>query len=136
MPRLTSRLTGTCVKSLEAPLPFVARKKTVEVFKQVIQKECSTFNLMTIVAMSTLVSTQPQDHTSISLVIAMQTYLSVTVLEQVRKMDDAYKKEREEYFIRKFDTLNRGINKKIQKSWYLGRFLSCFTNCGGLFFIY
>ena len=103
-------------------MQFVARKKTFEVFTQVIQKECSSFDLMTIVAMSTLVLTPPQDHTSISLVIAMQTYLSVTVLEQVRKMDDAYKKEREEYFIRNFDTLNRGINKKIKKSWYLGRF--------------
>ena len=38
--------------------------------------------------------------------------LSVTVLEQVRKSSNAYRKEREEYFIRKFNTVERGMNRK------------------------
>ena len=38
--------------------------------------------------------------------------LSVTILEQVKKYNDSYRKEREEYFIRKFNTFHNGINKK------------------------
>ena len=38
--------------------------------------------------------------------------LSVTVIEKVKKLDYAYRKEREEYFIRKFNTLHRGLNRK------------------------
>ena len=39
--------------------------------------------------------------------------MSVTILEQVRKNNDAYRKEREEYFIRKFNTIQKGMNRKI-----------------------
>jgi hypothetical protein len=38
--------------------------------------------------------------------------LSVTALERVKRNSILYRKEREEYFIRLFDTYNRGINKK------------------------
>ena len=38
--------------------------------------------------------------------------LQVTVLEQVKKNNTLYRKEREEYFIRKFNTFHNGINKK------------------------
>ena len=38
--------------------------------------------------------------------------LSVTILEQVKKSNDSYRKEREEYFIRKFNTLHKGMNRK------------------------
>ena len=37
--------------------------------------------------------------------------LSVTILEQT-KNDPDYRREREKYFIRKFDTVNNGINKE------------------------
>ena len=37
--------------------------------------------------------------------------LSVTILEQVKKYNDSYRKEREEYFIRKFNTLHKGMNR-------------------------
>ena len=36
--------------------------------------------------------------------------LSITILEQVKKKDDLYRKEREKYFIRKFNTFYRGLN--------------------------
>ena len=38
--------------------------------------------------------------------------LEITILEQVRKSDTEYRKQRENYFIRKFDTFNTGRNKK------------------------
>ena len=38
--------------------------------------------------------------------------LQVTVLEKVKKNNTLYRKEREEYFIRKFNTFHNGINKK------------------------
>ena len=39
--------------------------------------------------------------------------LIVTVIEQVRKSDTLYRREREEYHIRRFNTLHNGINRKI-----------------------
>ena len=39
--------------------------------------------------------------------------LMVTIIEQVRKSDSLYRKEREEYHIRRFNTLHKGINRKI-----------------------
>ena len=39
--------------------------------------------------------------------------LMVTIIEQVRKSDTLYRKEREEYHIRRFNTLYKGINRKI-----------------------
>jgi hypothetical protein len=36
--------------------------------------------------------------------------LSITILEQVMKKDDLYRKKREKYFIRKFNTFYRGLN--------------------------
>ena len=42
--------------------------------------------------------------------------MSITVLEQVRKNDILYQTQREEYHIRKFNTLHRGLNRKIYKT--------------------
>ena len=39
--------------------------------------------------------------------------MKMTILEQVRKLDTEYRKERENYFIRKFNTFKTGLNKKI-----------------------
>ena len=39
--------------------------------------------------------------------------LQTTVLEETKHKDDAYRKEREEYYIRKFNTFHNGLNKKI-----------------------
>ena len=38
--------------------------------------------------------------------------LRCTVLEQGKVNSDLYRKEREKYFINKFDTLNEGLNRK------------------------
>ena len=38
--------------------------------------------------------------------------LNITILEQVKKKDDLYRKEREKYFIRKFNTFYRGLNRQ------------------------
>ena len=42
-----------------------------------------------------------------------QADLSVTGLERVKRNNPLYRKEREDYFIRLFDTYHRGINKKM-----------------------
>ena len=47
--------------------------------------------------------------------------LKVTVLEQSKSRDEEYIREREKYFIRKFDTFNDGINREW---WGKGRLLS------------
>ena len=39
--------------------------------------------------------------------------MSCTVIEQVKKNDLIYRKEREEYHIRRFNTLYKGLNRKI-----------------------
>ena len=39
--------------------------------------------------------------------------LSITVVEQVRKNDIIYRKEREELHIRRFDTVKKGLNRKV-----------------------
>ena len=39
-------------------------------------------------------------------------HLKVIILEQIRKNDEEYCREREKYFIRKFDTHNNGINRE------------------------
>ena len=38
--------------------------------------------------------------------------LRITVLEKVRSDDDFYRKEREKYFIRKFNTFYKGLNRQ------------------------
>ena len=38
--------------------------------------------------------------------------LTITILEQVRSNDDLYRKEREKYFIRKFNTFYKGLNRQ------------------------
>ena len=38
--------------------------------------------------------------------------LKITVLEVVKKKDDLYRKEREKYFIRKFNTFYDGLNRQ------------------------
>ena len=38
--------------------------------------------------------------------------LSITILEQTNRKSSEYRKERERYFIRKFDTYYHGINKQ------------------------
>ena len=39
--------------------------------------------------------------------------LSITVIEQVKKNNLLYRKEREEHHIRKFNTLYKGLNRKF-----------------------
>ena len=39
--------------------------------------------------------------------------LSISIVEQVRKNYPMYRKEREEFHIRRFDTLHRGLNRKF-----------------------
>ena len=41
------------------------------------------------------------------------TNLKIPVIEQVKFNSDLYRKEREEFFIRKFNTLNEGMNRKV-----------------------
>ena len=36
--------------------------------------------------------------------------LNITILEQVNRKDTLYRKEREKYFIRKFNTFYKGLN--------------------------
>ena len=38
--------------------------------------------------------------------------LSVTIIEQVKKNEDTYRKEREKYHIKQFNTYHSGLNKK------------------------
>ena len=38
--------------------------------------------------------------------------MNMLILEKVRSQDDLYRKEREKYFIRKFNTYYRGLNKQ------------------------
>ena len=40
------------------------------------------------------------------------SYLSIVILEKVRSSDDLYRKEREKYFIRKFNTYYNGLNRQ------------------------
>ena len=44
---------------------------------------------------------------------ALALALERDALERVKRNNILYRKEREEYFIRLFDTYNRGMNKKI-----------------------
>ena len=39
--------------------------------------------------------------------------LSISIVEQVKKNDLVYRKEREEYHIRRFNTFHKGLNRKI-----------------------
>ena len=39
--------------------------------------------------------------------------LSITAIEQVKKNDIIYRKEREELYIRRFDTFNKGLNRQF-----------------------
>ena len=39
--------------------------------------------------------------------------MKITILEQVRKSDTEYRKQRESCFIRKFNTFNKGLNQKV-----------------------
>ena len=39
--------------------------------------------------------------------------LKIIIIEQVSKKDNEYRKQREKYFIRNFNTLNIALNKKI-----------------------
>ena len=38
--------------------------------------------------------------------------LSITILEKVKRKGEMYRKEREKYFIRKFNTFYRGLNRQ------------------------
>ena len=40
------------------------------------------------------------------------TNVQFVALEQIKKNSDLYRKEREEYFIRKFNTVMKGLNRK------------------------
>ena len=39
--------------------------------------------------------------------------LKVSIIEQVKFNSDLYRKEREEFYIRKFNTLYEGMNRKV-----------------------
>ena len=39
--------------------------------------------------------------------------LTITILEQAKKNSEEYRKEREKYLIRKFNTFNEGLNRQI-----------------------
>ena len=39
--------------------------------------------------------------------------LKISVIELVKKRSDIYRKEREDFFIRKFNTYNEGLNRKM-----------------------
>ena len=39
-------------------------------------------------------------------------HMKVTILEQSKSRDEDYLRERDKYFIRKFDTMNSGINRE------------------------
>ena len=39
--------------------------------------------------------------------------MKASVIEQIKKHSDLYRKEREEFFIRKFNTNNEGMNRKV-----------------------
>jgi len=38
--------------------------------------------------------------------------MKVSIIEQVKKKDDIYRKQREKYHIQRFNTFNEGLNKK------------------------
>jgi uncharacterized protein YjhX (UPF0386 family) len=38
--------------------------------------------------------------------------LSIAILEQMKRKDNLYRKEREKYFIKKFNTFYRGLNRQ------------------------
>ena len=38
--------------------------------------------------------------------------MSILILEQVRSSDDVYRREREKYFIRKFNTYYKGLKRQ------------------------
>ena len=38
--------------------------------------------------------------------------MKISIIEQVKKKDDIYRKQREHYHIEKFNTFNRGLNKQ------------------------
>jgi hypothetical protein len=39
--------------------------------------------------------------------------LSIPILEKVKRKGEIYRKEREKYFIRKFNTFYRGLNRQL-----------------------
>ena len=41
--------------------------------------------------------------------------LQITAIEQVKKNDVIYRRQREEYHIRRFNTMYQGINKRLKK---------------------
>ena len=40
------------------------------------------------------------------------SHLSITILEQIKNKNETYRKEREKYFINKFNTFYKGMNKQ------------------------
>ena len=50
--------------------------------------------------------------------------LTIVILEKVRSSDDMYRKEREKYFIRKFNTYYNGLNRQpwIENEGVMGGF--------------
>ena len=55
--------------------------------------------------------------------------LSITPLEQVRKNDTVFRKEREEFHIRRFNTLHKGLNRKFKIVRGRGGFSVYKTSC-------
>ena len=53
--------------------------------------------------------------------------LTITVIEQSKRNNNLYRKEREEYHINRFNTFYKSLNKK--KQWWGGLALYCLHNC-------
>ena len=41
-----------------------------------------------------------------------QANMKISIIEQIKKKDDLYRKQREKYYIEKFNTQNDGLNRK------------------------
>ena len=41
------------------------------------------------------------------------TNMKVSIIEQVKYNSDLYRKEREDFYIRRFNTYNEGLNRKV-----------------------
>ena len=54
--------------------------------------------------------------------------MKATIIEHVKKQSDIYRKERENFFIRKFNTFHAGLNKRQQVREIRGEVLAI-CNC-------
>ena len=47
--------------------------------------------------------------------------IEFTILEQVKRNDESYRRERERYLINKFNTFHKGLNRQVNSIWEVGR---------------